>query len=391
MNNTLNIAKTGPLRGLKVVEFAGLGPAPFCGMLLSDLGATVLRIDRLGAPSAGQAMFAPEQDILQRGRQVLALDLKSAEGRAAALRLVSEADVLIEGFRPGVMERLGLGPEACLAANPRLVYGRVTGWGQHGPLAQTAGHDLNYLALTGALHAIGRREGGPVPPLNLVADFGGGAMFLAVGVLAALQQARSSGQGQVVDAAMTDGVAVLQAMSLTLHAMGAWTEQRQSNLLDGGAPRYDTYRCVDGEYVAVGAIEPQFYQLLLQGLGLADDPVMQQPDDRARWPQQRERLTAAFLTRTRDEWVRQFGVSDACVSPVLSMTEAAAHPHNQARGTFVTHRGVLQPAAAPRFSVTPANPPQDCPGTEPQGDASLRSWGWSESDIQTLKEHGVLR
>ncbi|HEX5805620.1 MAG TPA: CaiB/BaiF CoA-transferase family protein [Macromonas sp.] len=384
------LKKPGPLSGLKVVEFAGLGPAPFCGMLLSDLGAQVLRIDRQGAPSAGAAMFDPRKDILQRGRQVLALDLKRAEGREAALRLIGEADVLIEGFRPGVMERLGLGPEPCLAANPRLVYGRITGWGQQGPLAQTAGHDINYLAITGALHAIGRHDSGPVPPLNLVADFGGGAMLLAVGVLAALQERQVSGQGQVVDAAMTDGVALLQAMTLTLSAMGAWRDERQANLLDGGAPRYDTYACGDGKHVAIGALEPQFYRLLLEGLGLADEPVMQRPDDRSLWPAQRAHLAAALRQRTRDEWVRQFEGSDACVSPVLSLAEAPVHPHNVARGTFVNDAGVVQPAAAPRFSRTPGGAPQPLPGQERQGARSLSLWGWTEDDIAALQAQGVL-
>ena len=383
--------KQGPLHGLRVVEFAGLGPAPFCGMLLSDLGAQVLRIDRLGAPSAGAAMFAPDKDILQRGRQVIALDLKHPDGKAAAMQLVAEADALIEGFRPGVMERLGLGPAPCLAANPKLVYGRITGWGQHGPLAQTAGHDINYLAISGALHTIGRTDSGPVPPLNLVADFGGGAMLLAVGVLAALLEARQSGQGQVVDAAMTDGVALLQAMTLTLHAMGAWRDERQANLLDGGAPRYDTYACADGKHLAIGAIEPQFYQLLLDGLGLADDPVMQQPDKRSLWPDQRARIAQALLQRPRDEWVQRFEGSDACVSPVLSLAEAPVHPHNVARGTYVPSPGLTQPAAAPRFSRTPAAAPQQLPGAHAQGEQGLQAWGWDTARIAALQAQGVMR
>jgi alpha-methylacyl-CoA racemase len=382
--------KQGPLQGLRIVEFAGLGPAPFCGMLLSDLGAQVLRIDRLGAPSAGAAMFAPDKDILQRGRQVIALDLKHPDGKASALQLVGEADALLEGFRPGVMERLGLGPEPCLAANPKLVYGRITGWGQTGPLAQTAGHDINYLAISGALHTIGRSDSGPVPPLNLVADFGGGAMLLAVGVLAALLEARQSGQGQVVDAAMTDGVALLQAMTLTLNAMGAWRDERQANLLDGGAPRYDTYACADGKHLAIGAIEPQFYKLLLDGLGLADDPVMQQPDRRSLWPEQRERIAQALLQRPRDEWVQRFEGSDACVSPVLSLAEAPVHPHNVARGTYVPSPGLTQPAAAPRFSRTPSASPQPLPVLG-NGTAALRHWGWGEERIRPLADRGVLR
>lgn len=376
--------RQGPLSGVKVVELAGLGPAPFCGMLLADLGAEVLRIDRAGARSAGAAMFDPAKDILQRGRQAVALDLKSADGQAAALRLIGEAEILIEGFRPGVTERLGLGPDACLARNPRLVYGRITGWGQDGPLAPTAGHDINYLGLSGALHSIGRAAGGPVPPLNLVADFGGGAMLLAAGVLAALVRARADGRGQVVDAAMTDGCALLQAMTLTLRAMGRWQDRRQANLLDGGAPRYDTYVCADGRHVAVGALEPQFYRLLLEGLGLAGDPAMEHPDDRSRWPAQRERIAAAFARQSRDQWCQHFEGSDACVSPVLSLAEAPSHPHNLARKTFVTANGLLQPAVAPRFSVSRVTDPPPLPGPVGNDAAALRRWGWTEADITAL-------
>jgi alpha-methylacyl-CoA racemase len=381
---------TGPLEGLRVVEFAGLGPAPFCGMLLADLGAQVLRIDRYGAPSAGAAMFDPKKDILQRGRHVVALDLKHPQGHAAALRLVSEADAVIEGFRPGVMERLGLGPEPCMAANPRLVYGRMTGWGQHGPLAQTAGHDINYLAISGALHSIGRADSGPVPPVNLVADFGGGAMLLAVGVLAALLAAQRSGLGQVVDAAMTDGVALLQAMTLSLRAMGQWQDQRQSNLLDGGAPRYDTYACADGKHLAIGPLEPAFYAQFLRGLGLADDPLMQGEDDHARWPAQRARIATALAQRPRDAWVQVFEGSDACVSPVLSLAEAPLHPHNQARGSFVQAHGLLQPAPAPRFSRTPSAPVQPLPLAD-QGAQSLQAWGWQDEAIDALQTASVMR
>jgi len=381
---------TGPLQGLRVVEFAGLGPAPFCGMLLADLGAQVLRIDRLGPPSAGAAMFDPQKDILQRGRTTLALDLKHPQGHAAALQLVAEADALTEGFRPGVMERLGLGPEPCLAANPRLVYGRMTGWGQHGPLAHTAGHDINYLAISGALHTIGRADGGPVPPLNLVADFGGGAMLLAVGMLAALLEARRSGLGQVVDAAMTDGAALLQAMTFSLRAMGQWQDERQSNLLDGGAPRYDTYLCADGRHLAVGPLEPAFNRQFLQGLGLADDPQMQTLDDRSLWPVQKARIAGVIAQRSRDEWVRLFEGSDACVSPVLTLVEAPEHPHNQARGTFVQAHGVLQPAPAPRFSRTPCPPVQPLP-VAGLGAQSLRAWGWQDGPIAALQNAGVLR
>lgn len=379
-----------PLTGIKVIEFAGLGPAPFCAMLLADLGAQVLRIDRASARSDGAAMFDPSKEILQRGRHSIALDLKCPQAVAAAARLIHQADVVIEGFRPGVMERLGLGPQECLASNPRLVYGRITGWGQHGPLAHTAGHDINYLALSGALHAIGRSDSGPVPPLNLVADFGGGAMLLAVGVLAGVLHARSSGQGQVVDAAMTDGCALLQAMTLSLRAMGMWRDERQANILDGGAPRYDTYVCSDGKHVAVGAIEPQFYAALLAGLELADDPIMQCPDERARWPQQRQRIGAAFASQPREVWSARFEGSDACVTPVLSLAEAPLHPHNQARSTFVTMNQLLQPQVAPRFSATPIPQPPPLPGPHQQGAAALQHWGWDAHEIDALRAAGAL-
>lgn len=386
----MRVSAGGPLQGLRIVEFAGLGPAPFCGMLLADLGAQVLRIDRLGAPADG-GLFDPGKDILQRGRHPVALDLKRPQGHAAALRLIGEADALIEGFRPGVMERLGLGPEPCLAAHPRLVYGRMTGWGQQGPLASTAGHDINYLAVSGALHTIGRTDSGPVPPLNLVADFGGGAMLLAVGVLAALLEARRSGRGQVVDAAMTDGCALLQAMTLSLQAMGRWRDERQSNLLDGGTPRYDTYACADGRHLAIGPIEPQFYALFLKLVGLADDPVMQHPDDRSRWPAQRARIAAVLATRTRDDWMREvFDGSDACVAPVLSLAEAPQHPHNATRGSFVEAHGLMQPAAAPRFSRTACDAPHPL-ATGEQGRASLRAWGWSDTDIAAMEAAGAMR
>ncbi len=342
----------GPLHGTRVIEFAGIGPAPFCCMLLADMGAEVVRIDRQGQ-GAASALFDPAKNILNRGRRALALDLKQAGDVDIALRLVERADVLIEGFRPGVMERLGLGPETCLERNAKLVFGRMTGWGQHGPLAQSAGHDINYLALSGALHAIGRKDSGPVPPLNLVADFGGGAMLLAVGVLAALIEARQSGRGQVVDAAMTDGSALLMAMSYSLKAMGQWRNERQANLLDGGAHFYDTYACADGKWLAVGPIEPQFYRQMLEICGI-DDRDFDEQWDEARWPALKARLAAAFAARPRDEWCRLFDGSDACVTPVLDLDEAPEHAHNRARGTFVEHDGLLQPAPAPRFSRTPA-------------------------------------
>ncbi len=314
----------GPLKGIKVVEFAGLGPVPFAGMVLSDLGAEVVQINReASAPEAN--LFAREKNIPDRGRRLIRLDLKAPAGVATALRLIERADALIEGFRPGVMERLGLGPEICLARNPRLVYGRMTGWGQTGPLAPTAGHDINYLALSGALHAIGRADGGPTPPLNLIADYGGGAMLLLVGLLAALLEARRSGQGQVVDAAMSDGCALLMAAIYSLKAMGYWSDQRESNLLDGAAHFYDTYECADGQWLAVGPIEPHFYRILLEGCGVTDPDPRRQWHPKS-WPAMKEQLRAALRTKTRDEWCAVFAGSDACVTPVLGLDEAPTGP-----------------------------------------------------------------
>ncbi len=378
----------GPLSSVKVVEFAGLGPVPFSGMVLSDLGAEVVQINReASAPAAN--LFAPEKNIPDRGRRLIRLDLKTPADVATALRLIASADALIEGFRPGVAERLGIGPEACAARNPRLVYGRMTGWGQTGPLAPTAGHDINYLGLSGALHAIGRAASGPVPPLNLIADYGGGAMLLVVGLLAAVLEARTSGQGQVVDAAMTDGCALLMAAIYSLKAMGYWTDQRESNILDGGAHFYDTYQCADGQWLAVGPIEPHFYRRFLEGCGVAD------PDPRRQWhpsswPAMKERLRAALRTRTRDEWCARFAGSDACVTPVLSLDEAPAHPHNQARQTFVECAGLAQPAPAPRFSRTPATI-QSAPGkqADPSG-AWLAAWGFSETEIAQFQSAGAI-
>ncbi|NIJ11059.1 alpha-methylacyl-CoA racemase [Saccharomonospora amisosensis] len=344
----------GPLTGIRVVELAGIGPGPHAAMILADLGADVVRVER---PGSG------DDSAMLRGRRSVVADLKTPEGRALALRLAEKADVLLEGFRPGVAERLGLGPADCHAVNPRLVYGRMTGWGQHGPLAQRAGHDINYISLTGALHAIGRRGERPVPPLNLVGDFGGGSMFLLVGVLSALWERERSGQGQVVDAAMVDGASVLAQMMWAMRGQGTWTDERGHNLLDGGAPFYDTYECADGRYVAVGAIEPQFYAQLLAGLGLdsADLPGQLEQD---RWPQLRARLAEAFGAQPREHWERVFAGTDACVTPVLTFAEATDHPHLAARGTIVELDGVTQPAPAPRFSrTTPATPtPPPHPG-----------------------------
>lgn len=379
----------GPLKGIKVVEFAALGPAPMGAMLLADLGAEVLRIERKasvnGRPMAD--LFDPKIDILNRSRRVVALDMKKPEAIETALRLIEQADVLIEGFRPGVMERLGIGPDVCLCRNPKLVYGRMTGWGQYGTLAHAAGHDINYLSLSGALHAIGEKGGKPVAPLNLVADCGGGAMLLAMGVLAGVISARNTGHGQVVDAAMTDGAAVLMSMMYTLKAMGQWTQERGSNLLDGGAHFYDTYQCSDGKWLSVGAIEPQFYALLLEKTGI-DDPAFKAQWDRSQWPALKEKLAAVLATRTRTEWCAIFEGTDACVAPVLDMDEAPAHPHNKSRGTFIDVAGVTQPAPAPRFSGTPAGQPTP---PHPEGDAQvLTAWGFSADELAGLRAQGAL-
>lgn len=379
----------GPLHGIKIVEFAALGPAPMGAMLLADLGATVLRIERKSAAGRPTAdLFDPKVDILNRSRQVIALDLKNPAGIDAALQLIAGADALIEGFRPGVMERLGLSPEVCFARNSRLVYGRMTGWGQTGSLSHAAGHDINYLSLSGALHAIGEKDGKPVVPLNLVADCGGGAMFLALGVLAALLEARTSGRGQVVDAAMTDGSATLMTMMYTLKAMGQWTQERGSNLLDGGAPFYDTYRCRDGKYLAIGSIEPQFYALFLEQAGIAD-PEFAAQWDRAHWPALKEKLRAILMEKTRDEWCALLEGTDACVTPVLDMDEAPRHHHNRSRQTFIEVGGVTQPAPAPRFSRSVPDMP-----TAPTASAApasvLKEWGFDTATIARLEECGAI-
>ena len=379
----------GPLKGIRIVEFAALGPAPMGTMLLADLGAEVLRIER--KPGAGSRptaeLFDPAIDILNRNRRVVALDLKRPQAIETVLRLLEGADALIEGFRPGVMERLGLGPEACLARNPRLVYGRMTGWGQHGKFAHAAGHDINYLSLSGALHAIGEPGRKPVVPLNLVADGGGGAMLLALGVLAGLLEARGSGRGQVVDAAMTDGAALLMSMMYTLKAMGQWQQERGSNLLDGGAHFYDSYPCSDGRWISVGAIEPQFYAQLLEKTGITDPDFLQQWD-RSRWPRLREKLALVIAERTRDEWCAVFDGTDACVAPVLDMDEAPRHPHNRSRNTFTEVAGVVQPAAAPRFSRTPPAQPT-APRTGSDAGALL-DWGLDPDEIERLRDLGAL-
>jgi alpha-methylacyl-CoA racemase len=344
----------GPLAGVRVVELAGIGPGPLAGMLLADLGAEVIVVDRPGpgSPTAGPA------DVTSRGKKRVIVDLKHPRGAEVVLRLAERSDALIEGYRPGVAERLGVGPEDCRARNPRLVYGRMTGWGQDGPLARAAGHDIAYIAITGALHSIGRAGGPPQVPVNYLGDFGGGSMFLVTGLLAALIEARASGRGQVVDAAIVDGTAALQAMTYGRLAAGAWTDRRGANLLDTGAPFYDVYATADARHMAVGALEPRFYAEFIRLLYAPDGPPEDLPGqrDRERWPELRQRLTDRFATRTRDEWARVFEGSDACVAPVLSLTEAPHHPHLAARGTYLTADGVPQPGAAPRFSMTQGEP-----------------------------------
>jgi alpha-methylacyl-CoA racemase len=355
----------GPLTGLRVIELAGIGPGPHAAMLLADLGADVVRVERPPDRQTVLQLAPGAADQMLRGRRSVVLDLKDLSDRETMLRLVERADVLIEGLRPGVMERLGVGPGDCQARNPRLVYARMTGWGQDGPLAHCAGHDINYVAVSGVLHAVGNAGGKPVPPLNLVGDYGGGSMFLVVGILAALWERERSGAGQVIDAAMVDGASVLAQLFWSLRACGLWSDQRGSNLLDSGAPFYDTYPCSDGRYVAVGALEPQFYAALLEGLGLTDQDLPQQLD-LAGWPVLRQRFTDVFAGRSRDEWVAVFEGTDACVAPVLSFAEVAAHPHIVARSTVITVGGIPQAAPAPRFSRTcpdrPAPPPQ--PGAD---------------------------
>lgn len=378
----------GPLEGLRVIEMVGLGPAPFCAMLLADLGAEVIRVDRpQHNPSAAaeNARF----DVPSRGRRSLAIDLHQPEATEAVLQLVQRADVLLEGFRPGVMERLGLGPDVCSSRQPRLVYARMTGWGQHGPLSHAAGHDINYLALTGALQAIGHADEPPVPPLNLVADYGGGAMLLAVGILAALQERQRSGQGQVVDAAMTDGAALLGALFHGLKAAGRWSNQRGENLLDGGAHFYGTYACADGKHVSVGAIEPQFYAELLERCGIAD-PGFKEQLDSSRWPILKNRLADVFRTRTRAEWCELLEGTDACFAPVLDWDEATRHPHNEARGTFISVDGITQPAPAPRFSRTPAGTPGAPLPPGADGLAILRDWSVDGALVHRLRSSGAV-
>jgi alpha-methylacyl-CoA racemase len=372
----------GPLSGLRIIEMAGIGPGPFAGMMLADHGAEVIRIDR------PRAMPEP---VLGRSRRSVVVDLKSAHGIEVVRRLASRADGIIEGLRPGVMERLGLGPDVLLADNPRLVYGRMTGWGQTGPYAQAAGHDINYIALAGALHAYGRAGEKPTPPINMIGDFGGGGMLLAFGMVAALLSAAKSGRGQVIDAAMTDGAALLMAMIWGFYGTGMWKDARGVNLLDTGAHFYDTYQCMDGGYISIGSIEPQFYAELRQRAGLADDKDFDAQMEASAWPALKEKLTTLFRTKTRDDWCALMEMTDVCFAPVLSLGEAPGHPHNVARGTFLDVAGMVQPAPAPRYSVTATTAPVPPPRAGADTDALLGEAGYDADAIAALKAEGVVK
>jgi len=375
----------GPLNGVKIIEVGGIGPGPFCGMMLSDMGADIIRVERKGGLSLSESKY----DLLTRNRRSISINLRNPQGVHTLLRMLEQVDALQEGFRPGVMEKLGIGPDVCLKRNPRLVYGRMTGWGQEGPLARAAGHDINYIALSGALHTIGRKGQKPVPPLNLVGDFGGGGMLLAFGMVCALYEARKSGIGQVVDAAMTDGSATLMAMIYGLKAAGLWTDKPGTNLLDTGAHFYDTYETADNKFIAIGAIEPQFYELLLK-LAEIDDPDFQNQLDFAQWPQLKDKLTAVFKTKTRETWCEIMEGSDVCFAPVLSMSEAPEHPHNKQRKTFIENEGVLQPAPAPRFSRTAPEikGPPPTPGQDTEN--VLTDFGFTEQEIETLRSSETI-
>jgi alpha-methylacyl-CoA racemase len=379
----------GPLAGIRIVEFAGIGPGPFCGMMLADHGAEVIRIDRASG-SRGGSQPVTSKDVLARGRKSIAIDLKSAEGVALARKIATSADGIIEGFRPGVMERLGLGPEELLKDNPKLVYGRMTGWGQTGPYAPYAGHDINYIALAGALAHFGRAGGKPTPPINMVGDFGGGGMMLAFGMVSALLHVARGGEGQVIDAAMTDGTAILMSMMHGMKAMGVWSEDLGVNMLDTGAHFYDTYETADGKFVSIGSIEPQFYAELRQRAGLTEDKDFDAQHDRGQWGALKAKLTALFKTKTRAEWDALMEHTDVCYAPVLTMSEAVVHPHNMARGTFVEVGGAMQPAPAPRYSATVNATPQAAPMPGDQTDEILELLGVGAEEIVGLRESGTI-
>lgn len=384
-----DIAGSGPLTGLKIIELGGIGPAPFCAMVLADMGADVLRLDRI-APSDSGIRMDHRFNLLNRGRRSVAIDLKRPEAVALVQRLVCSADAVLEGFRPGVTERLGLGPDECMTRNPRLVYGRMTGWGQDGPLAQAPGHDLNYISLSGVLHAIGQRDGPPVPPLNLVGDFGGGAMYLAFGMVCAMLEAMRSGRGQIVDAAMVDGSAHLMMLIYGMYAAGAWTDRRGDNRLDSGAPWYSVYETREGRYVSLASNEDRFYRQTLALLGLSDAALPDQ-HDREGWPVLRTHFAQAFRQRTRDEWCTLAAGIDVCLAPVLSLGEAPHHPHNVARGTFVELEGIVQPAPAPRFSRTRAALRRGASAPGAHTAEALSDWGIEADEIETLCRTGVLQ
>ena len=374
----------GPLKGLKIIEMAGIGPGPFCGMVLADLGAEIIRVDRASAIGTGS-----KKEPSNRGKKSIAVDLKAKEGVEVVLKLVETADAIFEGFRPGVMERLGIGPEVCLARNDRIVFGRMTGWGQEGPLANAAGHDINYISLSGALAAIGRPGSPPVPPLNLIGDFGGGGMLLALGLVAALLESKESKQGQVVDAAMTDGSALLMTMIYSMQSSGMWKTTMGSNLLDGGSHFYDTYECKDGKFISIGSIEPQFYALLCQ-IAELDEKVFSKQMSRDLWPEQKEEIKKVFLKKTRHDWCELMEGTDVCFAPVLDMSEAPQHPHNKERKTFIDLEGVTQPAPAPRFSRTEPEVVSSPSIVGEHTNEVLSSIGLSEEDISTLKTSGAV-
>lgn len=377
----------GPLRGMRVIEIAGMGPGPFAAMVLADMGADVIRVDR---PGGGLFASGAASDLLSRGKRSICVDLKQPGGVEVVLQLVEGADALVEGFRPGVVEKLGIGPEACLARNPRLVFGRMTGWGQEGPLAQEAGHDINYIALSGVLHAIGRRGEAPAIPLNLIGDFGGGGLLLAFGVVCAMLEARTSGEGQIVDAAMVDGAALLMASLYGAHQAGFWSDERGTHLLDSGAPFYEVYETADGRWISIGSIEPQFHASLLERLGLTEESLPDQMDQQA-WPALKVRFAEIFKTKTRDEWCRIFDGSDACFAPVLAMSEVHAHPHHVARDTFHEIHGVRQPRPAPRFSRTAPAVGRPPAAVGAHTEEILRETACSPAEIASLRESGAIR
>ena len=376
----------GPLKGIKIIEVGGIGPGPFCAMMLADMGAEILRIERKGQYPGP---VEPKYNVWHRNRRSVLIDLKKPEGREVLLKLIEQADALIEGFRPGVMEGLGLGPDICFKRNPKLIFGRMTGWGQDGPLALAAGHDINYIALTGALYAIGRPKENPIPPLNLVGDLGGGGMLLAFGILCALLEAKHSGQGQIVDAAMVDGAALLMGIFYAMRAAGTWSDERGMNILDGGAHFYNTYETLDGKWISIGSIEPQFYKLLLE-LTEIEDLDFDAQMDRKKWIALKKKLAVVFKAKTRNEWCRIMEGTDVCFAPVLSLEEAPHHPHNLHRKTFVQYDGWLQPAPAPRFSRTPPElqTPPPMPGEHTE--SALLDWGFMMNEIDSIKKGGVI-